>query len=192
MKMAPSTPISKTEPLYRDPTAPVEARVEDLLSRMTLREKVMQMRLVRGLDTDPSAAVRCRDGWGASHQPADKTSLEGLNAIQKYLLGKTRLGIPLLMVGEALHGLRYQGCTVFPQSIALGATFDEELVGQIAEAIGAEARAVGIRQVFAPNLDLARDPRFFPENIARNFAPNDDEEEENRERDLHGDDIYGW
>ena len=41
-------------------------------------------------------------------------------------------------------------------------------------------------------LDLARDPRFFPENIARNFAPNDDEEEENRERDLHGDDIYGW
>ena len=114
MKMAPSTPISKTEPLYRDPAAPVEARVEDLLSRMTLREKVMQMRLVRGLDTDPSAAERCRDGWGASHQPADKTSLEGLNAIQKYLLGKTRLGIPLLMVGEALHGLRYQGCTVFP------------------------------------------------------------------------------
>ena len=41
-------------------------------------------------------------------------------------------------------------------------------------------------------LDLARDPRFFPENIARNFAPGDDEEEENRERDLHGDDIYGW
>lgn len=160
MKMAPSTPISKTEPLYRDPAAPVEARVEDLLSRMTLREKVMQMRLVRGLDTDPSATDRCRDGWGASHQPADKTSLEGLNAIQKYLLGKTRLGIPLLMVGEALHGLRYQGCTVFPQSIALGATFDEELVGQIAEAIGAEARAVGIRQVFAPNLDLARDPRW--------------------------------
>lgn len=149
-----------TKPIYKDSSRPIEERVEDLLSRMTIREKVMQMRLIRGLDTAPDARERCRDGWGASHQPADNASISGLNAIQKYLLEETRLGIPLIMVSEALHGLRYPGCTVFPQAIALAATFDDDLVGQIATAIGAEARSVGIRQVFAPDLDLARDPRW--------------------------------
>ena len=75
-----------TKPIYKDSSRPIEERVEDLLSRMTIREKVMQMRLIRGLDTAPDARERCRDGWGASHQPADNASISGLNAIQKYLL----------------------------------------------------------------------------------------------------------
>jgi len=152
--------MSDLNPLYKDPTAPIDERVEDLLRRMTVREKVAQMRLVRRLDIDENARETCRDGYGASHANADLASPGGLNAIQRFLREETRLGIPLLMAGESLHGIRYPGGTVFPQAIALGATFDDALVGEIAEAIGAEARAAGIRQVFAPNLDLARDPRW--------------------------------
>ncbi|NLF85837.1 MAG: hypothetical protein GX571_06995 [Lentisphaerae bacterium] len=152
--------MSDLNPLYKDPTAPIDERVEDLLRRMTVREKVAQMRLVRRLDIDENARETCRDGYGASHANADLASPGGLNAIQRFLREETRLGIPLLMAGESLHGIRDPGGTVFPQAIALGATFDDALVGEIAEAIGAEARAAGIRQVFAPNLDLARDPRW--------------------------------
>lgn len=74
--------------------------------------------------------------------------------------GVPRLGIPNLQAGEALHGAVSDGCTSFPQSIALGATFDPNLVGQVATVIARESRAVGMAQVYAPMLAVARDPRW--------------------------------
>jgi len=74
--------------------------------------------------------------------------------------GVPRLGIPNLQAGEALHGVVSDGCTSFPQSIALGATFDPALVGEIAVVIAREARAVGVHQCFSPMLGIARDPRW--------------------------------
>jgi beta-glucosidase len=74
--------------------------------------------------------------------------------------GVPRLGIPNLQAGEALHGAVSDGCTSFPQSIALGATFDPELVGEVATVIARESRAVGMGQVYAPMLAVSRDPRW--------------------------------
>ena len=74
--------------------------------------------------------------------------------------GVPRLGIPNLQAGEALHGVVTGGATSFPQSIALGATWDPALMEQIGVVIGQEARAVGVHQIFAPMLGLARDPRW--------------------------------
>lgn len=74
--------------------------------------------------------------------------------------GVPRLGIPNLQAGEALHGVVSDGCTSFPMSIALGSTWDPDLMKQIGTAVGAEARAIGLDQVFAPMLGLARDPRW--------------------------------
>jgi len=74
--------------------------------------------------------------------------------------GVPRLGIPNLQAGEALHGVVSDGCTSFPMSIALGATWDPDLMKQIGTTVGAEARAVGLDQVFAPMLGLARDARW--------------------------------
>ena len=74
--------------------------------------------------------------------------------------GVPRLGIPNLEAGEALHGVVSKGCTVFPASIALGATWDTDLIGRIASVIAKEGRAVGLGQAFTPMLGLARDPRW--------------------------------
>jgi len=98
-------------------------RIDDLLSQMSLEEKVHQL---------------------ASSYP---------NA-------NTRLGIPHLVVSEALHGVCVSGATSFPQAIGLGATWDPNLIERIGRVIGREGRAVGIHQVFSPMLGLARDPRW--------------------------------
>lgn len=100
-----------------------EAKIDALMSKMTLEEKVLQL---------------------LSYQPN----------------GVPRLGIPNLQAGEALHGVVSKGTTNFPQSVALAATWDPELIEKMGVIIGQEARAVGIHQVFAPMLGLARDPRW--------------------------------
>lgn len=83
-----------------------------------------------------------------------------MNSIQKYLLEKSRLGIPVISFGEALHGLMVPGATSFPQAIALGSTWDTTLVEQVFAVAALEARSRGTQQVLAPVLDLARDPRW--------------------------------
>lgn len=161
---------------YRDKSAPVEDRVTDLLSRMTLREKVRQMDMYVG-----SSFVRLRDGgpvvtddteilW---EKVADEIGSEGIgcihdlygtakinNAIQRYAVEKTRLGIPILFSEEGLHGLCRPGCTVFPQSVALASTWRPEVVEEVGRAIAKETRSFNIHEVFGPVLDLARDPRW--------------------------------
>jgi beta-glucosidase len=160
---------------YRDPKLPVEKRVADLLHRMTLAEKVAQLGSVNWdqnrLDdlkthelSSASAAKLMPDGIGEITRPSDHHDARGAvsfaNAIQKFLVEKTRLGIPAILHEEALHGLVAPGGTSFPQAIALAATFDPDLLEQIFTVAARQARARGVQHVLAPVIDVARDPRW--------------------------------
>src|SRR5213595_356001 len=159
---------------YLDPSLPIERRVDDLLGRMTLEEKVAQMlclwqgkRAITDRDGrfDPARAPqwfrigigrieRTNEGHGARAQA------EYTNAIQRWVKEHTRLGIPVLFHEEALHGLEAQQATSFPQAIALASTWNPGLVERVFSAAAAEARARGVHQVLAPVVDVARDPRW--------------------------------
>ncbi|MBV9946707.1 MAG: hypothetical protein JOZ69_07660 [Myxococcales bacterium] len=156
---------------YRDPTRPVGERVADLLSRMTLVEKVAQLRSVHRDHThlddpvehrfSPDQAKRLlADGIGEVSPPNArqdaKSAAEFANAVQRYLVEETRLGIPAILHVDSLHGLEVPGATSFPQAIALAATFDPDLVEQVFTVASRQARARGIWQVLAPVLDVAR------------------------------------
>jgi beta-glucosidase len=155
---------------YRNPKLTVEERVADLLPRMTLEEKVAQIcggaEMTAGV-VDPTgtwtpekahAAFAQSDGPDWAITPHDSATLR--NAMQRYQLEKTRLGIPMLFQGEGLHGDMEPGSTSFPQALGLAATWDPALVHQIFTAAGNEAGARGQDQVFTPVLDIARDPRW--------------------------------
>ena len=176
---------AQSNPLYRDAAQPVEARVRDLLGRMTLEEKVAQLQGYRTLDPQAIDAqgdfVGGKDAealakgagsvWAmgpvpAGAEPTDRflkdprKALQRFNSLQKYMREKTRLGIPVFVFAEALHGYMAAGATRFPQAIALGSTWDTALVERIFTAAALEARARGVHQVLSPVLDLARDPRW--------------------------------
>ena len=164
-------------PPYRNPDLPVEQRVADLSSRMTLEEKVAQLycigRAVEMTDVlfdetgnilaEKMADLFCH-GIGQLGRPAQRSTpraaAELTNAIQKYLVEETRLGIPALFNEEGLHGLMATGATSFPQAIALASTWDEALVEEVYTVVAREARSRGSNYVYAPVLDLARDPRW--------------------------------
>jgi beta-glucosidase len=149
-------------PPYKDPARPVEERVRDLISRMTVPEKFWQLFMLPGDLDDPAhdysngafgLQIRTRAGTARAHA-------ERINAIQRYFVQHTRLGIPIIPFEEALHGVHMPDATIFPQAIALAATFDVELMHRVADAIAAEARARGIRQVLSPVVNLADDVRW--------------------------------
>lgn len=108
--------------------------------------------------------TRFRDGLFGLQVPADPDSgvdvVRRMNAIQRHFVESTRLGIPVLFFGEALHGLVQRGATVFPQAIGLAATFDTTLVGEVARATAVECRARGVRQVLSPVVNIASDVRW--------------------------------
>lgn len=163
---------------YKDPALSPETRAEDLLGRMTLEEKVAQMDMIRGVElaTKVHEAHFCsvdensdfywekveksigRKGMGFVHDVYSVPAV--LNKLQKYMVEETRLGIPCIFTGEALHGLSYPGATVFPMPINMGAAFHPELTLKAGAAIAAETRSLGICEILAPNLDLAREPRW--------------------------------
>ncbi len=157
-------------PAYKDPLKPVEIRVRDLLARMTPDEKIAQMQDLTfsqfsengQIDTIKMDSVLQGMSYGSVF--GAKLSVmqlaEHIAALKSYIKKKNRLGIPIIFEAEALHGLVQDGATIFPQSIALGATFNPELVGRVADAIASEAKATGINQVLAPDLDLARELRW--------------------------------
>src|SRR5437588_2243753 len=159
---------------YLDPTLPVERRIDDLLSRMTLEEKVGQMlclwqgkRAITDRDGrfDPARAPKWfRIGVGRIERPGEshgaRAEAEYTNAIQRWVKDSTRLGIPVLFHEEALHGLEAEQATSFPQAIALATTWNPELVERVFAVAAAEARARGVHQVLAPVVDVARDPRW--------------------------------
>jgi len=165
---------------YQDPNLPIETCLADLLSRMTLEEKVAQVyRMISAKNGPPGQTVYLDedgeivfDAPGVQLEPgvyafgrvslkhSPRRSAEISNRLQKQLREQTRLGIPALLTGEALHGLMATGATSFPQAIALASTWDPQLVQQIFTAAAREARSRGCNYMFTPVLDLARDPRW--------------------------------
>lgn len=157
---------------YKEASVPVEDRVRDLLARMTLSEKIRQMGmtdsarfLTEGAISPDSLRQELGDeGIGAVQDarlaPSPPAAARVINSIQRFLVKETRLGIPALVIGECLHGHMSVGATVFPQAIGLASTWNAELVEKVASATAQEAGAVGVTQALAPDLDLARDPRW--------------------------------
>jgi beta-glucosidase len=158
---------------YRDPTRSTEARVEDLLGRMTLEEKVAQLggvwvtELVRGDHFEPARArEKLRHGTGhvtrigASTGLGPRANAELANAIQRVLVEETRLGIPAVIHEESTGGFCARGATQFPQAIGLASTWDPALLERVAGVIRQQMRAVGARHTLAPVLDVARDARW--------------------------------
>lgn len=156
----------------------ISERIELLLNRMTLREKAAQMDMIRGVPlatkVHPAHFCAVQDdsdfrwdrvkaklgdrGIGFVHDVYGSPAV--INKLQRYMVEKTRLGIPAIITGESLHGLSCPGATSFPMPVNWGATFDPDLVRDIGRAIGAECRALGVHEILAPNLDVARDPRW--------------------------------
>jgi len=180
-------PPHRATPPYKDPNLPAARRLEDLLARMSLEEKAAQMVCVWQqkqqtlLDEqgrfDPvkaKAAFRKGHGLGQVGRPSDAGSPPGepwkgqtargmaelTNAIQKFFLENSRLGIPVFFHEECLHGHAARDATSFPQPIGLGATFDPDLVEQLFTMTAYEARVRGTHQALTPVVDVARDPRW--------------------------------
>ncbi|MEO8621580.1 MAG: glycoside hydrolase family 3 N-terminal domain-containing protein [bacterium] len=152
---------------YRDSRLPVADRVRDLVGRMTLEEKFWQVFMIPG-DLDNPANDYSHGVFGLQISPATgagaaataRNQAERINAIQRYFVERTRLGIPIIPFDEALHGLGREGATSFPQAIALAATWDTALVARVAGAIAREAGSRGVRQVLSPVINLANDVRW--------------------------------
>ncbi|MEN6426550.1 MAG: glycoside hydrolase family 3 N-terminal domain-containing protein [Phycisphaerales bacterium] len=171
---------SQPELAYRNPKLSVERRVKDLLSRMTLKEKVAQMLCIwqqksstlvdeKGRFDLQKAKAYFKDrlGLGQVGRPSDagggrnaREMAELTNDIQRFFVENTRLGIPVVFHEECLHGQAAIDGTTFSQPIGLGATFDPELVRRLFEMTAAEARARGTHQALTPVLDVAREPRW--------------------------------
>ncbi len=160
---------------YRDPKLAVDARVADLLGRMTVAEKVAQLQSLNWehsyvydaksrLFSPERARALMPHGMGEITRPGDRhdarEATEMANAVQKFLVERTRLGIPAILHEEGLHGFVAPGATSFPQAIALAATFDPALLEEVFTVDARQMRARGVQQVLAPVVDVARDPRW--------------------------------
>jgi len=155
---------------YHDPSQPLQSRLNDLLSRMTLPEKCAQLvgpfglREADGRFSLEFARQHFGDGisYVSSHHLNRKTreTVEYLNAMQKFLREETRLGIPALAIGEGLHGYMAHEATSFPQAIGLASAWDPDLHQRVFSAVAREMRVRGAHYVLSPVLDLARDPRW--------------------------------
>lgn len=177
---------SPTRVPYRDPKLPVDLRVSDLLGRMTLEEKVGQLQCLMGWEsymrqgdqvtTTEAFRQQVRDRhigmyWAVLRADpwTQKTLTSGLNpalaadatnAMQRFAVDSTRLGIPLLLAEEAPHGHMAIGATVFPTGLGLAATWSPQLMREVGTIIAREVRAQGGHISYGPVLDLARDPRW--------------------------------
>ncbi|MGC1365369.1 MAG: glycoside hydrolase family 3 N-terminal domain-containing protein, partial [Candidatus Acidiferrum sp.] len=167
---------------YRNPKLPIEQRIADLLSRMTLEEKIAQLEGVwenpqfmktpesrfvddKGAFLPERAAILLKDGIGEMSRPGEVAAgpqemAEFTNTMQKWVKENTRLGIPVLFHEECLHGHVAPGSTSFPSAIGLASTWDPGLIHDVFTAVAAEVRAQGAQECLAPVLDIARDPRW--------------------------------
>ena len=174
--------MNSSAPFYLDPKQPIEKRVEDLLGRMTLEEKIGQINMpcvyVDEMGKDiPAKLEGCKRfaegtreqgvGPGGGFFTLPNTTLpEGtrrqadfLNELQK-IADKTRLRIPLLETEEGTHGVMCSGTTIFPEGPAIGSTWDMDLVRQIYATAAREARSLGVHQIFTLVVEPNRDPRL--------------------------------
>jgi len=159
---------AEEKPAYKDSRLPIEQRVADLLSRMTLEEKCAELAPSYPTDIIDTTGTYTKDtGLKALRRmyndEANMTSHDGAilrNAVQRWRIEKTRLGIPEIFMGEALHGFMSYGATSFPQALALASTWDPAQVKEVFTAAADEMASAGVEQAFTPVLDLARDPRW--------------------------------
>lgn len=158
---------------YKNPGLSIEERVNDLIQRMTIEEKVAQMLKLRlgDIKRDKHGKVVEEDleqlfkGQSIGCLDPPMTNIEDVaimgEAVDNYLRTKTRLGIPAIQLElGGMHGALARGVTYFPQSIGQGSTWNTELIRQMAEVIAYEASLIGCRQAFAPLFDIIRDPRY--------------------------------
>ena len=156
----------ESTPAYRDTKLTARERAADLVKRMTLEEKVDQLaggRRRAHSAEDPAAKQIYEDLAKLFREDAQVSAHDAAvirNNAQHYLAEKTRLGIPAIFQGEALHGFMAYGSTSFPQALGLASTWDPELVQQAFHAAGDEMASAGVSQAFSPVLDLSRDPRW--------------------------------
>jgi beta-glucosidase len=160
---------SKNIPKYQNAKLPVSERVDDLISRMTLEEKVKQLQSqMTFLDHYKDRDFEIGNFRNISHfmqdrkegPPSFRESAEAINADTRKSIESSRLGIPVLQHGEALHGAQWGNATCFPQCIGMAASFDDEFLYREAQCVSKELRAVGVRQVYAPVINISRDPRW--------------------------------
>jgi beta-glucosidase len=190
LSVLPPMALAAAQAPYKDASLPVEKRVDDLLGRMTLEEKIMQMQCTWQAKTEiqdakgefsPAKAQKVYPhGLGMIGRPSDRQlgqaagagstgalknrnaldTANYVNAVQKWAVEQTRLGIPLFMHEEALHGYVAPDATSFPQSIGLASSFDTELTQKIFSVAAREMRARGANLALAPVVDVAREPRW--------------------------------
>ena len=159
--------------LYQDASQPIEARVEDLLSRMTLEEKAAQLcgdLAASFLENGKVSREKLRERFANGHGRITQYSLVGLadpaqiaaitNELQDFFIHETRLGIPVALQSENLCGYPGAGGTLFPAQINVGSTWEPELAEEMSAVIGQESRAVGITSAMSPVVDVSRDPRW--------------------------------
>ena len=171
---------------YEDPTLPADARIADLLARMTVEEKTAQMVTLYGfprvlkdeLPTEKWATSFWKDGIGnideqmngntgwtnnlaqPKHDLPWSLHARALNDIQRFFVEQTRLGVPADMTNEGIRGLLHSKATSFPAQLGVASAFDRELVREIGRVTGREGRALGYTNVYSPILEVARDPRW--------------------------------
>jgi beta-glucosidase len=166
---------------YKNPALPIDARVKDLLKRMTLEEKVAQMESTwqnhgqdvgannffvdeKGQLDETKARQILKNGLGQISRPSEGRGPEDManftNRLQHIVIENSRLGIPLMFHEECLHGFVALGATSYPQAIGLAATWDDALLNRIFNAVALEARSRGAHECLMPVVDLARDPRW--------------------------------
>lgn len=158
---------------YKNPNLPIEERVEDLLSRMTLEEKVAQLcgNLIPSVIEDGKVSKDAlKENFPNGHGRFTQFSTAGIidphyiakvaNEVQRYFVEETRLGIPVAFQSENLCGYPGKGGSLYPAQINLGSTWEPELAREMAGHIGEESRSVGISSAMSPVIDVARDPRW--------------------------------
>jgi beta-glucosidase len=190
LSVLPSMALAAASSPYKDAALPVEKRVDDLLGRMTLEEKIAQMQCTWQAKTEIQdakgefSASKAQKAWphglgmigrpsdrqlgqaagaGDTGATANRNALETAtytNAVQKWAVEQTRLGIPLFMHEEALHGYVARDATSFPQAIGIASSFDTDLTTKIFSVAAREMRARGANLALAPVVDVAREPRW--------------------------------
>jgi len=175
---------SVATPNYRDATRSTTERVKDLLGRMTIEEKVAQLEsgitkpailgshpesVIENGQVNLAVARRILSNGLGTYAFLDEfvgesgdahAGAERRNLLQEWVMKNTRLGIPILFHGEALHGAVVKGATSFPEAVGLGSTWDPALIEQMFTTVAREERALGNALVLAPVFDLSRDPRY--------------------------------
>ena len=160
---------------YQNASLSIDKRIDDLLPKMSVEEKVAQMRIFHantGVESDEKGRLKLSEkiieklklgiagikNPGADISPLASAKLN--NQLQKYIIENNRWGIPALFVTESYNGVDAEGCTVFGRPITSAASFNPELVHRIWDVVGREARLRGMHMCHSPEADLARDPRF--------------------------------